>query len=312
MSKRQLTLLGGWTDYSIASFELIISDLEEDYLPPTIEARKKLEELKKEVKANFERLDEPEEIINYIECCIILFQSFEYDLKRVLNELSNGVENRHVDIIKQIWERSCYEEKYSNREFKNEHIIGLDDGPAHSLLSEIYSVSGNLLVHNKNLGDLSRRLKTFVGSRSLKKEKIRPQEPKPLRITPIIPFPTPKGTSWYDVSIRFLSNETAELKAGSKSEGKNFAEMGFMDNRNKRPNKLWKVLMLFGSHNGEISWETLGLPLDINKNLKKHVHRLRHRLKQLFQIDDDPFEKYRKVKAYKSKFKIELLDKFIL
>ena len=306
MSKRRLTVIGGWTDYSVASLELIISDLEEDYLPHTVEDRKKLEELKKEVKATFERLDKPEEIINYIECYIILFQSFEYDLKRVLNELSHGVENRHVDIVKQIWERSCYEEKYSNREFKNEHIIGLDDGLAHSLLSEIYSVSGNLLVHNKNLGDLSTRLKTFVGSGRRKKEISAKDKKK------IMPFPSPTGTTWHDVSIHFLSSETAEIKAREIREGRNFAEMGFMDNRSKSPDKLWKVLILFGQHNGEISWETLDLPIAIQNNLKKHIHRLRYRLKQLFQIDDDPFEKYRKVKAYKSKFKIELLNKNVL
>lgn len=312
MSKRRLTVIGGWTDYSVASLELIISDLEKHYFAFVVETRNTLEELKKQVIANFERLDDHEGIINYIEYCIILFQSFEYDLKRVLNELSKGVENRHVDIIKQIWERSCHDE-YHTIEFKNEYIAkDMKDESMRPLLDDIYGKSRDQLVHNKNLGDLSRRLKTFVGSRSFKKEEIRLQEPKPLRITPIIPFPTPKGTSWFDVSIRFLSNETAELRAGSKSEGKNFAEMGFMDNRTKSPGKLWKVLILFGQRNGEISWETLGLPHDIQKNFKKHIQRLRYRLKQLFQIEDDPFEEYRRVKAYKTKFKIELLDKTIL
>lgn len=311
MEKKRITVYGS-IDYSVARLEDIISDLEEEYLYFTRKAIKKLQECKKKTKDNFKSLDKPDDIINYIDYFITIFQSFEYDINRLLAEMPDGIENTHIDIINQICVRYRHDEIHAV-EFKREHIErSLKDESLRPLIDDIYSESRNLLVKNKNLGSLSKRLQTFIGSRSLRKEKIRPQERKPLRITPIMPFPAPKGTSWYDVSICFSSKEAAGLRAGGKSEARDFIGMGFMDNRNKRPDKLWQVLLLFGIHNGEISWEDLDLPTDINKNLKKHVHRLRHRLRQLFQIDDDPFEKYRKVKAYKSKFKIELLNESIL
>lgn len=127
------------------------------------------------------------------------------------------------------------------------------------------------------------------------------------RIQPVKRFPTPPGTNWYAVSIRFLSEETVQIIAKSDSEGRNFREMGFMDRRTNNPDKLWWTLRLFAKHNGEISWETPGLPREPGK-LKSYIKDIRKRLKHLFQIEDDPFEPYRKVRAYKTKFNIRLLD----
>ncbi|MFX0205461.1 MAG: hypothetical protein ACFFDT_05700 [Candidatus Hodarchaeota archaeon] len=133
-------------------------------------------------------------------------------------------------------------------------------------------------------------------------------EKKQTRLQPIKPFPTPPGTSWYDVSIRFLSNETAELIAKGEREGKNFAEMGFMDKRSEKPDILWFTLIFLAKNRGEISWESQGLPLKVNRNLKSYIKDIRKRLIHLFEINDDPFESYRKVKAYRTKFKIKLSD----
>lgn len=129
---------------------------------------------------------------------------------------------------------------------------------------------------------------------------------------PIKPFPSPSGIKWSDITIRFFSKEIAEITARHVKEVRNCAEMGFMDDRTKTYNLLWEVLLEFGKYGGEISWETMGVRLGIQKNLKTHIKRLRKLLKQLFGIEDDPFMPYRREKAYKTKFRVELLDNNIV
>jgi hypothetical protein len=131
---------------------------------------------------------------------------------------------------------------------------------------------------------------------------------------PIRPFPSPSGIKWSDITIRFFSKEIAEITARDVKEVRNYAEMGFMDDRTKSYNLLWIALLEFGKYGGEISWKTMGLQLRIQKNLKSHIKRLRKHLKQLFRIEDDPFMPYRRgrEKAYKTKFRVKLLDNNIV
>lgn len=129
---------------------------------------------------------------------------------------------------------------------------------------------------------------------------------------PIRPFPSPSGIKWSDITIRFLSEESVQIIARNVMEVRNCAEMGLMDNRTKNHNKLWHVLLLFGKLRGEISWKMMGLPPGIQRNLKTHIKRLRKHLKQFFGIEDDPFMPYRREKAYKTKFRVELLDNNIV
>jgi hypothetical protein len=195
----------GFTDYSLASLELIIRDLQEGYLSVAIDSIKRLEELKGETKRNSDRLRDANSVVDYIEYCITLFQGFAYDFKRILNEMPSGVENKHLDIIKQIYERSRDEKEESYREFKKEHIErDLRDESLRPLLDEIFKISGNAMTYNRNLWDLGKRLTTFVGCRiNIEERKSR---------TPIIvPFPAPPGITWDRIEIRFLSNKAVKL-----------------------------------------------------------------------------------------------------
>jgi len=163
MGERRINIQG-IQDYTGVSLEDIIEDLK-NWHSYTGETILRLKELKKEAQANFERLEEAEEIIEYISYCIILFQGYKADFKRLLDDIIQGVEERHVEIVKQIFESSRDEERYHNREFKREHIAKeLKDESLRPLLDEIYSLVGGELLYNINLHNLSRRLQTFVGS----------------------------------------------------------------------------------------------------------------------------------------------------
>lgn len=118
-------------------------------------------------------------------------------------------------------------------------------------------------------------------------------------------FPTPTNTTWKQISIRFTSNDAAKIKAGDVTKKVTFAEMGFKDDRKgDMPDSLWGFLKNgFGKHNGEISFET-EIPRKDRLRLKKNVQSIRKRLKTYFGIAEDPFESYRKVGAYRTKFQI--------
>lgn len=94
-----------------------------------------------------------------------------------------------------------------------------------------------------------------------------------------------------------------DLSVGKIQERRDFLGMGFMDKRRKRPDKLWALLQLFALNHGEIDFSAKELPLR-HRHIKAQIKDIRKRLIHLFQINGDPFEDYRKVKAYKTKFTI--------
>lgn len=184
MYKRR-TNIQGIQDYTGVSLKNIIADLKEWY-SITGDVIRRLENLKKKVEANFERLEDADSIIEYIDYCILLFQGYEADFKRILDEIVYRVEKRHIEIINQIFESSRNEEKYHNREFKREHIAKkLKDESLRPLLGEIYSLCGNLLLHNINLINLNRRLQTFIGSKG-KRKRLSIEDSEVIQIKPNI------------------------------------------------------------------------------------------------------------------------------
>lgn len=116
------------------------------------------------------------------------------------------------------------------------------------------------------------------------------------------PLPVPEEISWVDVSICFISHDEVEVRAGGTPLGvKSYADMGFKDRRTAdEPDQLWATLKMFAKNNGEISWNDQSASLII----RSYIKDIRKRLKFLFNIKDDPFEQYKKVKAYRLKFKI--------
>ena len=121
MNEKRITFFG-WIDYSVSTLEEIIKDLNDEYLQFTTASLEKLEKLKEEIQINFKSIEEADEIINYLDYCILLFEGFEYDYRRLLCEIPKGLENRHIDIIEHIYKRSRSDEKNQALGFKREHL----------------------------------------------------------------------------------------------------------------------------------------------------------------------------------------------
>ena len=118
-------------------------------------------------------------------------------------------------------------------------------------------------------------------------------------------FPSPPSLQWEDVTITFVSRDSIKIEAKGASEIYMFSDIGFRDGRKRDlPDSHWEKLQAFAEYGGRIAWDT-PIPSEVRKGLKKSVSIIRKRLKSLMRIESDPFEAYRKHRAYVVKFKIE-------
>jgi hypothetical protein len=91
---------------------------------------------------------------------------------------------------------------------------------------------------------------------------------------------------WESMEICFLSEERVQIKTGCKSETRNYAEMGFDDRRNGKPDRAWAVLrvlaekrgMLVGNREAGTDW----------KKVERRVQEIRKRLLELYPAAGDP------------------------
>ncbi len=125
------------------------------------------------------------------------------------------------------------------------------------------------------------------------------------------PEPEPPPLAWdKDVSIIFLSEERVQVKRGDVFATMNYAEFGFEDKRNGKPDQAWVLLREMAENKGVLQKPDRRVPevilkvaRDREKELhralevqarqwaktQKHVETIRKRLREHFQIlDGDP------------------------
>ncbi len=113
----------------------------------------------------------------------------------------------------------------------------------------------------------------------------------------------PEVRRWEDIEISFLSDERVEIRIGSQIETRNYAEMGFEDQRTGKPNEAWSLLKGLAELKGEISRDELS-----GKHLErftKRIERTRRVLRKHFGMTDDPVP-YTQGVGYRARFKIQL------
>jgi|SRR5581483_842976 hypothetical protein len=123
--------------------------------------------------------------------------------------------------------------------------------------------------------------------------------------------PEPPSLTWdKDVAIIFLSDERVQVKRGDEYSTMNYAEFGFEDKRNGKPDQAWVLLREMAENKGVLQKPERRVPeavlkpaRDRDKELhraievrtrhwaktQKHVETIRRRLREHFQIPDgDP------------------------
>lgn len=108
-------------------------------------------------------------------------------------------------------------------------------------------------------------------------------------------FPTAPGTTWEDITIKFIDGHTVSIKAGSQSNRYSYEAMGMNNRKSSKPNKQWELLIKLAENHGEATFKSDSKLKATKKNLSKG-------LKTFFNLKDDPF-KYQKTK-YIAIFKI--------
>jgi hypothetical protein len=123
--------------------------------------------------------------------------------------------------------------------------------------------------------------------------------------------PEPPPLAWdKDVSIIFLSDERVQVKRGDQFATMNYAEFGFEDKRNGKPDQAWVLLREMAENKGVLQKQDRRVPESVLKpardrdkelhralevqarqwaKTQKHVETIRKRLREHFQIPDgDP------------------------
>lgn len=115
-------------------------------------------------------------------------------------------------------------------------------------------------------------------------------------------FPTPPGTHWKQVSLRFISGHDVHIQAQQQAGAYNFAQMAMANTKKKpaEPDLQWRLLADFAERGGEITWQDS----PAHRNLAKRRELLAKRLKTFFGIDDEPFENLPNGAGWRARFTI--------
>ena len=98
-------------------------------------------------------------------------------------------------------------------------------------------------------------------------------------------FPTPAGTRWADVSMRFVDGHTVQVRIGDLTRRLTFHDMGLEDKRTKNPSVQFDLLAAFANEHGTLTWSSSAA----TRQNQKRRERLAAQLCAFFGIEVDPF-----------------------
>lgn len=152
--KMERSIICGMTDYTGVDLETIVDHLKDWKL----NTQGTINELKRHltsVHENWDRIDNPSDIEWFINHFIDLFKRYVGDFARLISELPRTVEQRHIDMLDQIYENSEFKDNKCVH-FKNEHIErALKDESLRILIDEIYANTREQILDYKDLSNLS-------------------------------------------------------------------------------------------------------------------------------------------------------------
>jgi hypothetical protein len=99
-------------------------------------------------------------------------------------------------------------------------------------------------------------------------------------------FPTPAGSVWSDLMIRFKDAHTVSVSIHGESRVLTYADMGMVNKKSRNPTVQWDLLYAFAQAHGLLTWSS---PAAARENQKRR-ERLADNLQRFFGIEEDPFE----------------------
>ncbi len=114
-------------------------------------------------------------------------------------------------------------------------------------------------------------------------------------------FSTPPGSSWENVSVRFVDGHKVAVRVKSERGIFNYTQMGMASAKNGEPTVQWKLLQDFAEERGVITWRSP----KADPNLKRRKSSLASNLYDFFRIKGDPFIYDENAKGWRARFTIE-------
>ncbi len=182
--------------------------------------------------------------------------------------------------------------------------LGMPASKAADLVYNLHKRHGNQVSQvitqqiEANAGNLAHRKLSFD---SLLPMLIRKVTAKKYLDSQIRRFPTPDGTTWDEIEIELVSDNSIRIRIGESTKRYTGSEIGFTDERKRDLlDNQWELLTLFAQKNGEISKRTIGF----KPGKQKYVQALNRRLREFFGINSNPINRYSKKSGWTTKFKI--------
>lgn len=114
-------------------------------------------------------------------------------------------------------------------------------------------------------------------------------------------FPLPQGAKWKELTLEFADGHVVTVKFQQKRKRFTYAQMGMVCGKSGSPNKQWELLRAFAESRGQIDWHNRFA----SDKLKKQKQELSKRLREFFQIKEDPIEWVKGEKSYRCLFTIK-------
>ena len=158
--KIKRSLFVGMTDYMGASIDDIVSHLIE-IRANSKETIETLNEMKE--KAHHTALNCYNEIEEFINHRSNQIERYLYDLERLITELPSGVEEKHIEIITEIYKTLSLQDHFCV-DFKKEIVEGgrLNDSETIVFVGNIYAKARDQFFDYHDLPNMASRLKTFI------------------------------------------------------------------------------------------------------------------------------------------------------
>jgi len=131
------------------------------------------------------------------------------------------------------------------------------------------------------------------------KESYAHTSPNPPSGSPVVRGGFPSTNAWEDIEICFLSDERVQIATGESFETRNYAEMGFANQKNGKPRLSWIVLRELAKSHGVM--QVVGSPAQWPV-IEKRMQELRRNFKSLFGLTDDPLPFTRKTNRHRDDF----------
>jgi hypothetical protein len=114
-------------------------------------------------------------------------------------------------------------------------------------------------------------------------------------------FPTPPGSRWDNVMIRFINGHEVEARVSGHGGGVfNYAHMSMAKANKDEPTVQWDLLRDLAESHGELRW-----PRTVaRRTVQKQRERLAGHLRDFFGIDADPFDDLPGRRGFKTRFVI--------